>query len=505
MLTSKCIFLAVFFLTGTVAAVAQSQHNEPQESAPSLVPRGSERPSFDCLKAKTAVARLICADGELARLDGELGAAFRKRKAQIPATNQPKFVAGQVAWIRERNEHCALKGKDTEAIEVLADLKPCVASALRERIDILTTNGAVDVPPIQPQADHAVAGSPEGTAVGRVGSGPLEDEVRPGLRAWKSEDYATAMRLLRPLAESGNAIAQYFVGDMYDRGLGVEQSYVQAAIWYRKAAEQGERLAQTGLGFLYQYGNGVPKDYAEAMKWMLKAAKQGYWPAQMDMSYLYKKGWVVPQNYVLAYMWESLAGHNPHYEKSAKVTLSKELEPLMAPSEIAEAQDLAQQCIESHYENCPATRQRVTALPSPKLSQPSAKSSQATVPLKVSDGGTFLVPVEINGRITLDFTLDSGASDVTVPDDVFTTLKRTGTVKETDIIGQRTYVLADGSKSQSTTFTIRSLKVGDTIIENVTASVAPSQGALLLGQSFLRRFKSWSIDNASGGLLLEVR
>jgi clan AA aspartic protease (TIGR02281 family) len=120
-------------------------------------------------------------------------------------------------------------------------------------------------------------------------------------------------------------------------------------------------------------------------------------------------------------------------------------------------------------------------------------------------GGTFLVPVEINGKIELDFILDSGASDVTLPIDVFSTLKRTGTVEEADITGQQTYVLADGSKGRSATFTIRSLKVGDTIIENVSASVTPSEGALLLGQSFLRRFKSWSIDNATGGLVLEVR
>jgi uncharacterized protein YecT (DUF1311 family) len=135
-LTDRVDAVAAGAATGTV----ESKRNEPQESAPSLVPRGSEQPSFDCLKAKTAAARLICADGELARLDGELGAAFRKRKARIPATDQPKFVAGQLAWIKERNEHCALNGKDTEAIDVLADLKPCVASALRERIDILTRN-----------------------------------------------------------------------------------------------------------------------------------------------------------------------------------------------------------------------------------------------------------------------------------------------------------------------------------------------------------------------------
>jgi clan AA aspartic protease (TIGR02281 family) len=119
-----------------------------------------------------------------------------------------------------------------------------------------------------------------------------------------------------------------------------------------------------------------------------------------------------------------------------------------------------------------------------------------------TDGGVFVVPVQINGAMTLDFAIDSGATDVSVPDDVFSTLKRTGTIKESDFIGQRTYVLADGTKSQSTTFRIRSLKVGDVVVENVTGGVAPSQGSLLLGQSFLSRFKSWSIDNATHELLL---
>jgi hypothetical protein len=51
-------------------------------------------------------------------------------------------------------------------------------------------------------------------------------------------------------------------------------------------------------------------------------------------------------------------------------------------------------------------------------------------------------------------------------------------------------------------FVIRSLKVGDRTLENVTGSIAPVQGSLLLGQSFLRRFKSWSIDNQREALIL---
>ena len=84
------------------------------------------------------------------------------------------------------------------------------------------------------------------------------------------------------------------------------------------------------------------------------------------------------------------------------------------------------------------------------------------------------MPVQINGAITLDFTVDSGASDVSVPADVFSTLTRTGTIKDIDIIGEQTYVLADGSKTQSFTFTIGSLKVLDRVVENVSlAALAP--------------------------------
>jgi clan AA aspartic protease (TIGR02281 family) len=120
----------------------------------------------------------------------------------------------------------------------------------------------------------------------------------------------------------------------------------------------------------------------------------------------------------------------------------------------------------------------------------------------VSSGGTYGVPVLINKAITLDFVLDSGASDVSIPSDVFGTLVRAGTISKEDIIGSDTYTLADGSRKKSTTFRIRSLKVGPVVLENVKGSVAEDTGPLLLGMSFLSRFKSWSVDNERHILLL---
>jgi Aspartyl protease len=73
-----------------------------------------------------------------------------------------------------------------------------------------------------------------------------------------------------------------------------------------------------------------------------------------------------------------------------------------------------------------------------------------------------VVPVSINGQLTLKFTIDSGASDVSVPADVVSTLIRTETITASDFLGTQTYTLADGS-------------------------VAPAKGTLLLGQSFLGR------------------
>jgi clan AA aspartic protease (TIGR02281 family) len=111
------------------------------------------------------------------------------------------------------------------------------------------------------------------------------------------------------------------------------------------------------------------------------------------------------------------------------------------------------------------------------------------------DGGTFAVPVEVNGSITLHFMVDSGASTITVPSDVVSTLMRMGSLKKSDFGQRKTYILADGSSTTSETFTIRSLRVGSAFVKNVEASIAPAVGPLLLGQSFLQRFRAWTIDN----------
>ena len=120
------------------------------------------------------------------------------------------------------------------------------------------------------------------------------------------------------------------------------------------------------------------------------------------------------------------------------------------------------------------------------------------------DGGTYRIPVLINGSMDVKFTIDSGASDVSIPADIVAKLVQSGTVTRADFIGRQTFVLADGSTVPSAVFRIRSLKVGTLELQNVTASMANANSEPLLGQSFLSRLSSWSIDNQRHALVLNA-
>ena len=139
------------------------------------------------------------------------------------------------------------------------------------------------------------------------------------------------------------------------------------------------------------------------------------------------------------------------------------------------------------------------------LGGPTAQSNEGHV-LEVSlqpSGGTFMVPVTINNSILLDFTIDSGAADVSITADVMLTLMRTDTITKDDFIETKKYSLADGSVVNSDVYRIKSLRIGELEVHDVTVSVSKLEGSLLLGQSFLKRLKSWSIDNQRHFLIMK--
>jgi TPR repeat protein len=84
-------------------------------------------------------------------------------------------------------------------------------------------------------------------------------------------------------AKTGDAQAQFQVGQIYARGITVPQDLTLAAEWYRKSADSGSAKAQYALGLLYSRGEGVPQDSAQAAAWYRKAALQGDADAQYNL------------------------------------------------------------------------------------------------------------------------------------------------------------------------------------------------------------------------------
>jgi hypothetical protein len=120
----------------------------------------------------------------------------------------------------------------------------------------------------------------------------------------------------------------------------------------------------------------------------------------------------------------------------------------------------------------------------------------------MAKGGRFEHGSVLGGKTRTARVSSQWKSTVSIPADVVLTLRRTETITDSDFLGNQIYKLADGSTVPSQRFVIRSLKVGDKTFENVVGSIAPVAGSLLLGQSFLSRSKSWSIDNRRQALIL---
>ena len=127
--------------------------------------------------------------------------------------------------------------------------------------------------------------------------------LKEGYAALARKDYVTAAKEYRPLAEKGNAEAQYRIGRMYEFGNGYPQDKTQGIAWVRKAADQGHVDAEQELGVVYATGDGVPQDDVQAVAWFRKAAEKGDATAQYNLGLLYAKGAGVPKDYAQSFDW----------------------------------------------------------------------------------------------------------------------------------------------------------------------------------------------------------
>jgi uncharacterized protein len=169
---------------------------------------------------------------------------------------------------------------------------------------------------------------------------PTWSDYKTGMDAYYRGDYATAMREWSPLAEHGDALAQYNLGLLYDNGQGVQKDYVQARQWYEKAALRGDVSAQLNLGVLYENGKGVPKDYQLALLWYRRSANHGNAMTLTKLGRMYEHGNGVPKDIVQAQKWYILgAAKGDKLGTEHRDALAKQ----MTPAQLFQAQQLARE------------------------------------------------------------------------------------------------------------------------------------------------------------------
>ena len=146
----------------------------------------------------------------------------------------------------------------------------------------------------------------------------MADALSDATRVYDTGDYKQAAKLYQPLADKGNAEAQYVLGMMYRAGRGVERDNKEAKKWYQLAAEQGHPIAQFYLGWMHARGKGIPQDL------------------------------------VKAYMWVSIAIANVSNDGAKKefIVDRDSLAASMTADQVARAQELSRKCTAKKFKGC---------------------------------------------------------------------------------------------------------------------------------------------------------
>jgi localization factor PodJL len=243
-------------------------------------------------------------------------AALLPAPANQPAANsgQPFTVAPQVGVGEDRPEQQAASapeaGPDIEngppPSSVPEPVKPQVATSRPPR-------PAPGAPPTLARITQlATQGNPLAqTVIGIRAQGNTEGSAA---------NPAEAFKWLSRAAQQGQAVAQYRLGTLYERGQGVAANAATAASWYEKAAAQGNRLAMYNLAVAMANKSLGRQNMPEAARWFSKAASLGLVDAEFNLAVLYERGDGVPQSLLDAYKWYMIAaaaGDNGAQQRAA--------------------------------------------------------------------------------------------------------------------------------------------------------------------------------------------
>ena len=179
-------------------------------------------------------------------------------------------------------------------------------------------------------------------------------DSQAGFDAYNKGDYATSLKIYIAAAEQGDIMAQFTLAQIYTnprryKKHGVTIDYKEAAKWYRLAAEQGEDIAQFNLGRMYKKGQGVTRNLVIAHMWFNTATFNNFevWTPSMSL---------------VKYKNLSEEDFMKNWRKMKKKEVER-LESEMTSEQIAEAKELARECIKKNYKNCVSSSLNIEKAP----------------------------------------------------------------------------------------------------------------------------------------------
>jgi len=200
--------------------------------------------------------------------------------------------------------------------------------------------------------------------------------VKAGIEAWQKSDYSAAVAIWRPLAEKGDADAQFNLGQAYRLGRGVPINLAAAQSWFERAADRGHVDAQTTLGLLlFQNGN-----HTGGLRWLKVASDEGEPRAMLVYGTALFNGDGVPQDPILGYAFVSRAAAQGL--QAAKDTLGQ-LDQIMSVEDRKKGVALAlskAKASPAPVSKSPATKAAKVAAPKPASSKPAQPVVAAAKP-----------------------------------------------------------------------------------------------------------------------------
>jgi TPR repeat protein len=136
---------------------------------------------------------------------------------------------------------------------------------------------------------------------------PAQADYEQGLRAYKRNDFSRARTEFFQSAIQSHPNSQYYLGEIYEGGVGVNIDYPSAFKWYHSAAQLGHAQAQRRVAYLYSQGLGTGKDQAKAFAWYLRSANNGDVLGQLEVGRCYRQGLGTGRNPTEAYKWLTIS------------------------------------------------------------------------------------------------------------------------------------------------------------------------------------------------------